>query len=82
MKYNHPLSHILPKDRSRTDYLNRLAGEAGRRWPAMRIATLAYNRHYQPPTFALSNRIDVMLALMKAREQRELPSRGDGRHGD
>lgn len=24
----------------------------------------------------------VMLALMKAREQRELPSRGDGRHGD
>ena len=25
MKYNHPLSHILPKDRSRTDYLNRLA---------------------------------------------------------
>ncbi len=25
MKYNHPLSHILPKDRSRSDYLNRLA---------------------------------------------------------
>ena len=55
------------------DYVNRLAAETGKRWPEMRIATLAYNRHYQPPVFAISNRIDVMLTLMSSSTQCKEP---------
>lgn len=47
------------------DYLNRLSREAKRRWPAMRVATLAYMRHYGLPTFPLDDNIDVMVAMMR-----------------
>ena len=47
------------------DYLNRMSPEVKKRWPGMRISTLAYMRHYGVPTFELADNIDVMLCLMR-----------------
>lgn len=55
------------------DYLNRLSSSVAERWPEMRIATLAYNKHNQPPVFPLSDRIDVMLTLMTSSIQCKEP---------
>ena len=47
------------------DYLARMSPEVEKRFPGMRIATLAYMRHYGLPTFDLPGNIDVMLCLMR-----------------
>ena len=47
------------------DYINRLGKEVKKRWPKMRIATLAYYRHYATPSFDLEDNIDVMLAMQR-----------------
>jgi len=35
------------------DYQRRLGEEVKKRWPHMRISSLAYMRHYDVPTFAI-----------------------------
>ncbi len=47
------------------DYLNRMSPEVKKRWPGMRIATLAYYRHYGLPTFEVADNIDVQVCLMR-----------------
>ena len=48
------------------DYQRRLGGEVKTRWPHMRISSLAYMRHYDVPTFAIPDNVDVMIALMRS----------------
>ncbi len=47
------------------DYLRRMSPEVERRFPGMRISTLAYMRHYGVPTFDIPDNIDVMLTMMR-----------------
>ncbi len=55
------------------DYLNRLGKEVKKRWPKMRISTLAYYRHYAVPTFDIEDNIDVMLALQRTSMENKEP---------
>ena len=48
------------------DYQRRLGEQVKHRWPHMRISSLAYMRHYDVPTFAIPDNIDVMIAMMRS----------------
>jgi len=55
------------------NYVRRLADEAAKRWPQMRISTLAYQWHYYPPDFDMPDNVDVMLCLMRSSTQNKQP---------
>ncbi len=55
------------------DYIRRLSTEVKRRWPSMRIATLAYQWHYYPPDMDIPDNVDIMLCLMRSSTQNKQP---------
>ena len=45
-------------------YVRDLALEVKKRWPGMRVATLAYQRHMLPPELDLPDNVDVMVCTL------------------
>ncbi|MCF7854873.1 MAG: DUF4838 domain-containing protein [Candidatus Pacebacteria bacterium] len=55
------------------DYVRRLAAEVEKRWPHMRVSTLAYQWHYYPPDVEIPDNVDVMVCLMRSSTQNKQP---------